>query len=500
MNEQNEPTWGIRFNAYPDSRRFRKGERPPDCPDWFESRHINTWQKQGLIVWSNLKKKIECLKGRETLRLLDLLISQDTWKLDGVSITCLGHEINVESPHRGQRKKTEPEPKAETTPSTPFYMEMLHLPPEAGPELISLLQANKDAITRIAEQEKRQFDEAVSRFWKLLLEYHRKTEQDEIDFSGRDFNWQRMDTSRWSCQYQTARGRICLTDDKWFWHACIDRPGYTQKSERLIDLKKCIEWVEKEIIDLVNQPEPEKQPYIRSMEQVEADRIQLRQKLLNGPFWIDATLLEAKQSTYKIFIELDAEPVTYKTSKSFCSDDTYRYDEHFLSPSKMSVALNLDFDHFAFEQPIGENSELYWITSLTTYYQESAAAEQAQKIWDHSQILQQFKAGKIKRARYGYKEVETGYAVFLGACEKPENLWIQPETRKDYLETQALRESLSFALDINDYRAFLGLTVEEFSDERLLHGMHKRRARSKYLPEEAQRESRVWLAQHEPIR
>ena len=64
----------------------------------------------------------------------------------------------------------------------------------------------------------------------------------------------------------------------------------------------------------------------------------------------------------------------------------------------------------------------------------------------------------------------------------------------------ALRESLSFALDINDYRAFLGLSVKDVSDEQLLDGMHTIRAHSKYLPEEVQRESKVWLALHEPLR
>jgi hypothetical protein len=113
--------------------------------------------------------------------------------------------------------------------------------------------------------------------------------------------------------------------------------------------------------------------------------------------------------------------------------------------------------------------------------------------------LQQSKVGKIKRARYGYIEVKTGYAVFLGACEKPENPWEQPESRRKYLEKEALRESVCFALNVNDYRAFLGLSIKDASDEQLLEGMHTIRARSKYLPEEVRRESKIWLAQHEPL-
>jgi len=340
----------------------------------------------------------------------------------------------------------------------------------------------------------------MKEIWESMMNFHRKKEQGEIDFTGRDFNWQRVDTARWVCQYQTVRGRVCLMGDKWFWCACAERPRLPRKSEKLVKFQDAIEWVEKGIIDLANQPEPEMQPRRPTKQQIDADHARLREKLLNGPFWIAPVAIEAKQPTYKIYIELDAEPATYKTFKSFCSDDTYRYDERYLSPSKMSTALNLDFDHFGFEQPLGDHFDWYRITSLTAYYQEAAAAEQAQKVWDHSQILQQFKAGKIKRARYGYQEVETGYAVFLGACEKPEDPWIQPESRKEYFETQALRESVSFSLDINDYRAFLGLSIKDVSDEQLLDGMHTIRARSKYLPEEVRRESKVWLALHEPLR
>jgi hypothetical protein len=95
--------------------------------------------------------------------------------------------------------------------------------------------------------------------------------------------------------------------------------------------------------------------------------------------------------------------------------------------------------------------------------------------------------------------VETGYVVFLGACEKPEYSRERPESREKYLETEALRESVCYALDVNDYRAFLGLSIKDVSDEQLLEGMHTIRARSKYLPEEVRRESKIWLAQHGPL-
>lgn len=67
------------------------------------------------------------------------------------------------------------------------------------------------------------------------------------------------------------------------------------------------------------------------------------------------------------------------------------------------------------------------------------------------------------------------------------------------MEWKALRESLSFALDVNDYRDFLGVSMELMDDEQLLESMHETRSDSKLIPDEARRASRVWLAQHKPL-
>ena len=494
MTELVEKTWGIRFNAQSNYRRSRDG----DCQDWVESRHLNTWQEKGLVVWNNLDRKIEHLNGSETLRLLNQLLSDESWKTEGVSITHLVQELNMEKTHRGRSTKEEPRAKKEVSISKPVFKEMMRLPPEAGKELVALLQADKDAITKMAEFEKWQYEQAMQEVWKLVLTYHHKKEPDEIDFTARSFNWQSTSESRWACQHQLATGKVCLSEDKRFWCACTQRFGLPIRIEKFWGLQDAIEWAETEVVDLANQPEPEAQPR-PSLEQTAAERVRLQEKLRNGPFWIDPSLLEIKKPTYKIFIELDAEPTTYQTYTSFCSGRTFRIDERFLTPAKLSAVLNLPYDHFGFEQILGENSGWHHITSLTAFYQETMVAEQAQDVWNHSRILQQFKAGQIKRARYGYQEVETGYTVFLGICEKPEATWGTQESREEYFAEEALRESVCFALDIDDYRAFLGLSKKDLSDDKLLEGMHTVRSHSRYLPENARRESKVWLAVHGPV-
>ena len=202
--------------------------------------------------------------------------------------------------------------------------------------------------------------------------------------------------------------------------------------------------------------------------------------------------------TYQLFIELTANPVSFKTFE-LEAGNPIRYEERYLSPSKLSEALNLDVDCFYISQPFGENTDWYKFTSLTAFFQEISAADQAQKAWDQSRILQQFEAGKIRRARYGYQEVETGYVTYLGACHEPDMPWEQPVARKEYMEDRAFRETLCFALDITDFKDYLVADPEYTSDELLLQAMHTIRSHSRVLPEEVRRESKVRLAEHEPL-
>jgi len=494
-----EKTWGIRFNQYPAYQRLNKEQRPQGCPDWFETRQISLWQEQGLVLWNNVDKRIEVLQGGEALRLLSELHSQDSWKSQGISVTRLVHKIEFQLPARGRRKKMEQEPKVDTRKSEAVYEEMVHLPPEAGPELMELLKEKKPILSDMAAKEKKRWEEAVRQFWDFAFESFHKQEQSELDFTNRPFTWRGHDPYQWVCQYQSAEGRVCLETRKWLWYARVTKPRHTGKSYSFVKLLEAVEWIEKEIGELANQPDiPEPPPHFRPEEQIEADRVRIRNKLIGGSFWIDPAALEPKQITYKLFIELEATPVSFKTLELECGD-IIRYEERYLSPSKLADALNLDIDRFHVDQPIGENTDWYQVTSLTTFFQESSAADQAQRAWDQSRILQQFKAGKISRARYGYQEVETRFVTYLGACQEPDKPWDQPVARKGYMEDQAFRETLCFALDITDYRDYLGANPEFISDEQILRTMHEIRGHSKFLPEAIRRESKVWLAEHEPL-
>ena len=217
-------TWGMRFNQYPEYKHLSKGQRPQWCPDWLETRQISTWQEQGLVLWDNVDKCIEVLQGGEALRLLSDLHSQDNWKSQGISVTRLIHKIEFQLP-------------------------------EAGPELMELLEEKKPILFDMAEKEKKRWEEAVRQSWGFAFGSFHKQEQSELGFTNRPFAWRSHIPYQWVCQYQSAEGQVCLEKSKCLWYIRVTRPGHTGKSHCFVKLVEAVEWTEKEIVELANQPE-----------------------------------------------------------------------------------------------------------------------------------------------------------------------------------------------------------------------------------------------------
>jgi hypothetical protein len=92
-----------------------------------------------------------------------------------------------------------------------------------------------------------------------------------------------------------------------------------------------------------------------------------------------------------------------------------------------------------------------------------------------------------------------GFDVFLGATEHVEKPFERAVSREEYLEECALLATLYYAFNVNDFRAYLGLTVDEASDDQPIETMHKDRAKSIFIPAEIRMESKVWLARHETV-
>ncbi len=497
-----EKLWGLKFNPSTSYERLKRGQKPQGSPEWFNPYQDSLWQEQGLIVWNSTEKRMERLSGQAALALLGKLVSQDNWKVEGISITKQADKTHTQVPPRGRHKKTEPETTSEIDQSKKEEVvdeERVHLPPEAGPELIEFLQRNEQRLKEMAEQEKKRASEALRQVYDILIKSSRQSEKAKFDFKARPFTWECQSENHWVCHHQQVEGHVFLEKHLWYWSSRVQYPGGVGKYNQFVELQQAVDWVEKEIVDMASQPPPpEPEPYCLPAEQREAARVRLKQQLIGGPFWIEPAALEPERITYRVIVEAYAAPIDYKTMVLSCGD-TLQYDERYLSPAKLAAILSLDLDRFEIKQPVDIEFGWYLFKSITTYYQESAASEQAQKTWDQSAIFRQFKDKKISRARYGYQEVETGFTVFLGACEDSAKPWGKMDTRQKYLENRALRESICYSLDVNGFRDYLGLTARASSDEDTLRSLHENRAQSKYLPAEVRQESRIWLAQHEPI-
>jgi len=195
-------------------------------------------------------------------------------------------------------------------------------------------------------------------------------------------------------------------------------------------------------------------------------------------------------------IELEYEPYSFKKIElSF--DQYWRSNEEFCTPTMVAHELGLAPSRVEMEQ-LSRHLGLYYIRSTTAYFEPPMAAAQAQQLWDNSAIAERYEQKKLICARYGFEEIETGYCVWLGGLEKPDQPWSASETRTEYLAGCAMRETLLYALDVNGYRQFTEMPYKYMSDEKLLESMHKARAESRYLPAEARAESQRWLEEHAP--
>lgn len=504
-DQSEEKGWGVRFNHNTNYQR-RKSEIPAGCPSWARRTDIDLWESKGVVIWNNATQKMELLSGNESLALLNKLIKTSQWKTEGISITRRVYQINLDIPKKSRKKKTkevqEPEigNTKQSTPSGWIDQEILGLPAEVGDELLNVLQSNENQLIQMAQEEDRIAKEKLMQVYDYLFDLAKKHELSELDFNDRPLKWEPTSKAdRWICQDGPNRGVVYLSDHKLYWYACVEfQDHYWQSKHDFAKVLNAVEWVEEELTNLRNNSNEKVYQYPKTKEEKEKDRVRIRQKIATSPFRIDPTQLEPEQVTFRIIVDLFYLPHEYKVGETVFGE-TYHYDRRYPLPIKLANQLNLDPDQYEIERPFGETGEWYQFLSLVSYYQDTLAASQAQNAWDRSSIVQHFKSGKISRARYGYQEIETGYPIYLGECHAPdEQPWGNATTRAEYLVEKALRESIFYSLDVDDFRDYLGITTEIMGDDGVIRQLHEARVESKYIPIEARKESQIWLVEHEP--
>ena len=171
----------------------------------------------------------------------------------------------------------------------------------------------------------------------------------------------------------------------------------------------------------------------------------------------------------------------------------YRYNQKYPSPALLPRELQLDSNRVTVEQLLGPGDDWFRIYSTADFYEMDAAREEAQRVWSQASVHSLYKAGKIRRARYGIEEVETRYRRWFGGLDDPEQPWHQEPSREEHMADLAMRETLAYALDVDGFRELLGFSPENQSDDELLARLHEIRARSDHVPANARTESVEWL-------
>jgi len=482
--------WGVRFSPEPSSSK--RGLIPAGCPRWATPGQVTEWQQQGVVVWQRATRRIAAISAHDALVFLQTLRTTTEWQVEGLTLTEQHERVTLPQtsrPRRTKKGEAQPDPPAEKAKRERVTEEIMRLSPEHARELLVVLERNEVDLRRMAEADKRRRSEALLNVYRMLLESHREREATDFDWAGRPVEWIRDGTRhRWVCERMGNRAVVNFAEAGWHWEACVaeppaDSPGF----ETFVHLAQAVSWAEEQLLAAEQQPAAQKKVAASaSAAAYGGSTVDL------GPYRIDPAALEPDRLTYRLFIELDVAPDRYKVMELHCGRQL-RYDERYATPWQLAAELGIDDAEYEFGHPLGPNDGWNRARSSVTYYQQALAIEQAQAAWNKSRIVERFREGKVLRARCGIQEVETGFVLWLGSLAPSEDPWPAPESRAEYLASQAEELTLAHALDVASFRGFLGLGAEP-SDDKLLGALHKRRARSPAIPEPARAESRRWLA------
>jgi hypothetical protein len=483
----------------------RREAPPPDYPAWLKPGFLEDWYKRGLVIWDQATQSVERLGAQGALDLLEKLRSTAEWRTEGVPITYRVSRMkgNEEKPRRARKRKRAEEPPAEE--KQPEWetvdAERFRLTPDAGGKLMALIQEHEALLREIAQEEEKERERANGELFRLLSEMAHRSEVDHMDCSTRAVPWTRSPHEyKLVCDLPPNRATVYVEGDGLFWQACIEQPDrFKHESLYMLRLEDAITWAEQELKMIEEEAkQAAAQADVAPAPRREVTEVAAELKTKLRRYWIDPCRLEPERITYAVIIELEYAPYDFKTTElSF--GKLFYHDKRYLSAERVARELGIDPGHVAGEQygRIG----LYKLTSNVTYFREDVATAQAQQMWDRSQVLAQYKAGKVKWALYGCTELETEFSTWLGGCGAEDRPRLKPTTREEHMLHAAIEETLAYALDVKRFREYRrfpskGPAAEYFTDDKLLAMLHERRARSPHVPRAAKLESQRWLAKH----
>ena len=492
------PAWGVRiYNGRTGFTAFPSSATNP--PGWLGRAGQTAWQEHGVVVWNEGSQKIKTLSASEALDLLGRLRERGFWRTNGIAITQRVHRRKSPetkgTDRSGVEKKGEPVSEEQKEQWEVVDEVLFRLDPRVGEEFFAFLQEHEALLKQKAEEEKKAATATLKEVYNLLLGETRKNEMEKLDLTTRPLKWTHEPESNvFVCNSAPNRATVTLGELSLFWLVWIERPDrFKQWSSPFGKLEEALTWAEQE---LKSVRDVKKQADGRDVQaEYHEGKTSSKTHIDLTPYRINPADLEPKRLSYRVVIDLNHAPESFKTMEmSF--GKLYRYNEKFPSTTQVARELHIDLDQATIEQPLGPDDDWYRIHSVAVYYQADVADAQAQRVWSQSTVHSLYKEGKIRRARYSVEEEETHYCRWLGGIDDPEKPWSQPSTREEHMAGLAMRETFAYALDVDGYRKFLRLSPNEISDEELLKSLHSRRARSAHIPEDGKTGSKRWLERH----
>ena len=492
------PGWGVKLNQQDIFTRKRPKTPPEGCPTWANPSQIEDWHKRGLIVWNNATHQFHQFWAEQALGWLDKLRAHEDWRTTGITLTrTISRQITSttsQPKQTGKRKKgaeIEAPPDQAVKPAyEDFEEECVKLPISAGAEFFAFLVSHETTLQEMATEDNKERSRILGEVYGLILHSAAEHKAAKLDLTARPMSWVRTeDALQYVCSRPPNRATVSYNVKAWLWQANIEQPHhFKHDSPWYHNPEEAMAWAEKE---LLQTEEEQSAPAVKDDEPFPVSTVDLT------PFWIDPAALEPTQITYRIVMLIKREPLAFKTMEmSF--GELMKYDEEYPGAQTFARELEIDPTQMQVTQLV-PGIGLYEVKSKVTYFTESLATSQAQTAWDRSKIVKAFGEGKIVDAHYGYEEVETGYEVYLGACQKSGSPIYAQDTRAEYMASRAMRRTLLNALDLNGFRAHTRLKKKYVSDEDLLIQMHEERAKSPYLSPEVQAESQRWLSETEHL-
>lgn len=484
------PGWGVRINKrYAQSLSSPSSSTTP--PSWLRRDERAIWQSGHIVFWDDGSRRIAEQSASQILELLEQLRQRGYWRTEGIPITrrlirlkSKEQEAEAGENETTQAKKTEHETLEEV---------LWRLNPAAGEEVFAFLQEHEAVLTELVQVEHEETRMRFRDLFQLLYGEDRKKQEESIVLSRRPLKWARDPLLHtFVCERRPNRGTVTLSEDSLFWQVCIERPDHFKEwSVPFAKLDEALTWAENELSKVEKKsPLPEFMP-IRAVvdSHLGSSQVDLT------PYWISPEMMETAPVTYRVMIELEHAPESFKTTEmSF--GKLYRYDEKYPSEPELLAELELDPKGLTVRQLLGADTQLYWILSKDTYSESEEAKITAQRLWNQSRMQALFQNGKVRRARYGIEEVETRFRVWVGMLEDPEKRWERQESRAEHMKDLALRETLAYALDVQGFRGWLGFSQDETSELDLLQTLHRIRSQSQFVPAKARAQSKRWLAKN----